>query len=712
MLRIIFVILGVVILLLVGAIVALPFLIPADVLEEQIETAASEALGRQVTIEGAPDISVFPTRARVQGLVVANADGFSAPHLLAVESADIGVKLLPLLSSRVEVTQFNLEAPDIRLEAKPDGSVNWLLGAPSTEDDAPGTDEPTALPDIRLGTVNVNNGTVTYDTGTGTVYEATDTDIVLTMNSLDEPLTIDGTMTLQGEPATLGMRMSTPRRFAESNEADLALNMSVGQNSAETTLSLRQGLTFTGELDVDVPALRSLMALVGAELDTPNGFRRVRLKGPVSGDLTQLSFGEDTEVTFDDISGTGQVTISIANPTPMITGNVALGALDTRPYLPAEPEQMTALREGEAAAFPPWSTDPMDFSALGAVDADLTVSATQILLPSLEIGPSTLSLRIDNRDLTATVSQMALYEGQGTGTLGMNLRGRSPRLDANFELTSVNIGAFAEDFLGVDRLQGTGRVNIDLDTAGASQEAFVRNLTGTAGISLDNGTLQGVNLGKIARGAQQAFTSLQEGGFNAATIGNTLNTLTLQSQGPAEETDFSDLTVAATIRNGIVTTNQLNMVGPYFEIIGAGNVDLPAQSMRINLTPSVDEIEGEGRSTLPVPVLVSGTFNAPRVGIDAAPVIQGLATGQLRDLLGDQGVELQEGATLEDSLRETARSELGRLLSGNREEETEGEPEGAPNDEDANATPEPSLEEALINEGLNRLFGDPPNDDQ
>ncbi|MEM9989598.1 MAG: AsmA family protein, partial [Pseudomonadota bacterium] len=102
-------------LLVAAAVVVIPMIVPAEELEARVETAATNALGREVTIEGAPKISVFPTRVQVAGLKVANAEGFSAPHLLSVEAADIGVKLLPLIQGQVEITHFNLDAPDIRL---------------------------------------------------------------------------------------------------------------------------------------------------------------------------------------------------------------------------------------------------------------------------------------------------------------------------------------------------------------------------------------------------------------------------------------------------------------------------------------------------------------------------------------------------------------------------------------------------------------------
>ena len=107
----------------VGLLIAIalfaPGLIPVAQFKPQIETAASEALGRKVTIGDDLSLQFFPRAAfRVNGLEVANADGFDAAYFMRVDKAEIGVKIAPLLSRSVDVDQFVLIGPDINLSRR------------------------------------------------------------------------------------------------------------------------------------------------------------------------------------------------------------------------------------------------------------------------------------------------------------------------------------------------------------------------------------------------------------------------------------------------------------------------------------------------------------------------------------------------------------------------------------------------------------------
>ena len=90
----ILIIIGIVIALLVGALVTVPFLVPSEVYKAQIESAATKALGRDVVLKGDARISVLPTfAARVDGIEVSNPDGFSDPLMIEAGSLRASVKL-------------------------------------------------------------------------------------------------------------------------------------------------------------------------------------------------------------------------------------------------------------------------------------------------------------------------------------------------------------------------------------------------------------------------------------------------------------------------------------------------------------------------------------------------------------------------------------------------------------------------------------------
>ncbi|MEO1660211.1 MAG: AsmA family protein [Pseudomonadota bacterium] len=123
--------------LLVIAALIVPMLVPTSVYRNQIEQAASEALGVDVTVTGDPRFSILPRiAARIDGVTVANPEGFSADPILQVTEAQANVALLPLLSQKVEIKELVFRDLDIRIETDADGKTNVEYLIPETSEDS------------------------------------------------------------------------------------------------------------------------------------------------------------------------------------------------------------------------------------------------------------------------------------------------------------------------------------------------------------------------------------------------------------------------------------------------------------------------------------------------------------------------------------------------------------------------------------------------
>jgi len=154
-LRIVAIVIAVFVLLLI----ALPFLINVNSFRPKIESEASAALGRQVTI-GNLSLSLFSGHVEADNIAIADDPAFSKSPFLTAQSLKIGVELMPLIFSRkVMVTEIVLEQPQITLLKAASGTWNFSsLGGPSTKKPAqPKAGESAAPPDISVGKLNVNN---------------------------------------------------------------------------------------------------------------------------------------------------------------------------------------------------------------------------------------------------------------------------------------------------------------------------------------------------------------------------------------------------------------------------------------------------------------------------------------------------------------------------------------------------------------------------
>ena len=498
-------------------------------------------------------------------------------------------------------------------------------------------------------------------------------------------------MEIDDQPASLDATFTTPNQFLEDKTADLNIAMSVGENRGDLTLALGDGLTFDGTVDVDFPALRDLLGLIGTRIDSPKGFNTLRVKGALSGSPSKIAFGRDTKIQFDDIAGSGDITLDLDGPRPKVTGSLAATTVDLRPYLPAEAEGKKALKDGTSDQFPEWSTAPMDLSALSIMDSDLRVAAEAVTLPSLKLSNVAMKVDLSNGSATAQIDNMKLYDGSGSGTITANTRGNAASLTANVALSDVEVGTLVYELFGVDRLKGKGDVALNVRAQGNSQAALVGSLNGTTNANIAEGRLAGVNLGKIVRGTFDTVDTLLSGGLGAITEGDYARRMMSTAQGADQDTDFSSMAVDLLIENGVAKARKLEINAPYMAINGTGTVNLPAQTFYIQLNPAVTSVETGTERRLPIPIKISGTFNAPTYGIDT----QALLRQQASRLLGQNGNKLDPQKSLGENARDLLRQEAEKRLG--LHEDKHDEAGDTPEEAQADSRPEDVLKRELLN---------------
>jgi AsmA protein len=122
---------GVLTLLLVALVVAVPWFLHTRAFQAYIAQAATQALGRPVKF-AALSVALLPRpTVKLRGLEVADDPAFRGGPFLAVREGRIGMRVRPLLSGRVELTDLTLEQPTVTVVADKRGRWNWAsLGIP------------------------------------------------------------------------------------------------------------------------------------------------------------------------------------------------------------------------------------------------------------------------------------------------------------------------------------------------------------------------------------------------------------------------------------------------------------------------------------------------------------------------------------------------------------------------------------------------------
>jgi AsmA protein len=179
------------VLLIVAALIAVPFLVDTPRVQTLIASNASAALGRPVKFRSM-SISILPLPAvALHGLEIAEDPQFGTEPFLRLDTGKVRLRLLPLLSGRVELGDITLIKPIITVIQSADGRMNIsTLGAgsrssePKTSERAPRGGAGGGAGAALASKVSIDNGTVTYVShakgGATSQYRIEDLDLTLT----------------------------------------------------------------------------------------------------------------------------------------------------------------------------------------------------------------------------------------------------------------------------------------------------------------------------------------------------------------------------------------------------------------------------------------------------------------------------------------------------------------------------------------------------
>ena len=254
-----------IVLLLIAAIAAVPYLVDTPRVQSLVAASASQALGRRVRFSGL-SVSLLPLPSvKLRDLEVAEDPRFGASPFLTVERGSIGLRIAPLLSGRLEFTSFVLYRPQVALLQDRSGRFNVsTLGAPSegTQGAARGpgraASSAAALPVISR--IRIANGVVHYAgtdaSGRKTSYTLGDLNLLIEGTGPSAPVELKGEARLADGDLRLTL-------------SDVRVGGGGARGASEAAL--------TGRVDVDGKDIGVLATrVIGA---TP------QLSGPVKGTL-------------------------------------------------------------------------------------------------------------------------------------------------------------------------------------------------------------------------------------------------------------------------------------------------------------------------------------------------------------------------------------------------------------------------------------------
>jgi AsmA protein len=376
-----------------------------------------------------------------------------------------------------------------------------------------------------------------------------------------------------------------------------------------------------GQKPADLSALANL--LLDGKINIGNIiYEKYRLSGlnvNIKADGEKLALS-GLNVKFDDSQIKGGLGISHFSK-PLYTFDLDIDQLNLDKYIIASDKPAeTKANTGDA---------PIDLSALKALNANGSIRIGNLRYGKTKASNVRVDLKAANGIATIAPLSANLYQGSMNGSLSVDAR-NTPSIAFKQDMKGIAIGPLLVDAINNDMLDGKGTLNVDVTASGNTVDAMKKALNGKSSLQLADGAIKGIDIAGTIRNAKSKLNVLK----GQSSIG----------ADQTQKTDFSELSASFDIKNGVAHNEDLAMKAPILRLAkgdSRGDVDIANETINYLAKPTiVKSIKGQGGADLDalagvsIPVKVTGTFSAPKYGVDFASLGTAIAKSNLLDKVG------------------------------------------------------------------------------
>jgi AsmA protein len=580
---------GAVIVLLLAGVAVAPFLVSVEGFQRQIEARALHATGRELHINGGLHFTLLPQPSfAAKDVTLANMPGGHATQMVRVAEMRLGVRMIPLFEGRVEVTDIVLDHPEIAFEVTRDGAANWTVVREKTEESG------IRLPrDTSLSALTIHDGRVSYDNeklGVHRTIAALNAQVSLA--TADAPLDVAGAFDHQDQHFAFRTHLATLKSLTAGRPTQAVLHLDGDLLHVSFDGTLQRDGQVAGVLALSTPSLRNLSAWAGRPIAAGDGLGALALKADVAAAGHRYALSR-LDASLDGMRISGNLVADLGGRVPVLNGAVAIDDLDLNRYL-VEKHARAAARAGPVHETG-WSRSPFSLALFRLFAGDLRLDVGALEVRKLKLGRSRLALSLHDGWMTAHLDPAHLYGGTGRASLAIDATPAVPTLGVQVTLAGVAMRPLLVAVAGVDRLDASGGLALDVTARGNSPDALMHSLAGHGSLALVDGRVLGINLGNTGRTV-------------AALLGG--------GRGGENMTRFDSFGASFAARDGVLTTDDLRLAGPVVHATGAGWVDAGNQLMDLRLNSKVAIGGRADYADVTVPVTISGPWSHPKTVAD------------------------------------------------------------------------------------------------
>jgi AsmA protein len=652
---------GIVVGALVGVVVlgaiAVVMLVDPNDYRDDIAHIVQKKTGRPLAIRGEMDLKLFPWIAlEVNDVSLGNPPRFGNEPFLTVNHVNVGVKLLPLLSKKVEIRRVSVEGLAVTLISRGEEDNNWKdlgesEGTPAAES-GPAPQTTIAGLDVskstliyrddaeksvtRLTGLEVHTGALgggapvdaelafDYDDGKGALVAHLETKARVLMpadSSRVEVQKLEVKGDWYGSPEEGATEKPKPLAIAVQSDSIVldtkaetlspaTLDIKFGDLPLKVTASgekLFSAYVLNGKIAVPKVSPRALMKSFDIEEPVtadPKALTSLELSSNFRLNETQMLLSA-LDVALDQTRLKGSAGIEDLEAMAL-RFDLDVDSIDLDRYLaPEEPEAQAG--SAPAGAAPP-ASEPTELpiETLRELNAKGQMRIANLKMSGLQF--TQIRVPVDAKDGRARMgpTQAKMYGGTYDGDIVLDARPAQATLSVDEHVRNVDMGAFMKAGFDTSRVVGRGNANAKLTAVGNTDAAMFKSLAGTIGFDVKDGAITGLDLWYEL---QRAVALFKRQALPARPAGE-------------PKTAFNALKGSAVVDKGVLRSDDLNVDMSYIRARGNGTLALESQAVDYRLVteiyklPESEEAAMADLKAAEIPVTITGTLADMKVRPD------------------------------------------------------------------------------------------------
>jgi len=579
----------------VGVIAAVSLFIPADTVGNAVKAEIKAVTGLDPIIRGDTSVSLFPW-GTVSFADVVLGDERAGRPAFAAEQLTARLRLLPLLSGRIEAADLSLVRPRVFVSLDADGRSNWSglvdMLARVLRPSANRTDRLMSFSEIRIA-----DGTIDFrDEARGAVETLSGVELSLAWPAIAKSFAATGRFVWRDEPIDASVNIADLFAALIGDRAGLKIRLGGApfKLAFDGHMSHHPTLKMEGTLATDTPSLRQAMIWAGQKPPPAGGFGRFALKAQtkVLGDIIALSA---VNVELDGNTAEGVLTFA-TDGRKIVQGNLAAEDIDLTPYVSALRLLRGAGRE--------WSRMPIAFEGLTGLDMDLSLSAQRVVVANVKLGRTAVAGNLRAGRMTVTIGESHAFGGVLKGYLGLAKADPGADFKLQLQFADVDLETCLDDLFGIRRLEGRGNLAFAVEASGNSVFALTRTLNGSAMLMARQGAIAGYDIEQLLRSLERRPLS-GGGDFRSGS------------------TPFDKLTVNLKFVQGTATVEDVRLEGTAVRLLLGGSVSVPTRDLDLKGMASLMSTTAAGTApAFDLPFFVQGRWDSPIMFPDSQTLIE------------------------------------------------------------------------------------------